>query len=183
MATFGCLALASVLGAIAHGFKMSPALNLLIWQPLYLALGLTVALFVVDAVYDYAGQRWARRLLPVAIVVGVGFAVVTQVSSGSFLIFVAYEALAMLLALVLYVRLALSRRLPGATLVALGIFTTILAAAVQATHAVAFTLIWRFDHNGAFHLIQMVGLLLLIAGVWRSLAQRVSPATPAPLGV
>ena len=41
----------------------------------------------------------------------------------------------------------------------------ILAAAVQAEGALGFTLIWTFDHNGVFHLVQMVGLGLLVWGL------------------
>ena len=48
---FGLLALAAILGAIAHGFQMSRKLNNLIWQPLNLSLGITVALFVAAVIY------------------------------------------------------------------------------------------------------------------------------------
>lgn len=35
----------------------------------------------------------------------------------------------------------------------------------------AITLIWPFDHNGIFHLIQMLGPLLMTLAVRRSLAE------------
>ena len=44
---FGLLALASALGAIAHGFKMPTAFQTYLWYPLYLSLGLLVALFSI----------------------------------------------------------------------------------------------------------------------------------------
>lgn len=174
-ATLGLLAVASLLGAIAHGFKMSERTNDILWMPLNLALGLTVALFVVGAVYDSRGHSLPRLLAPVMLVVGVLFFVVTVVIPGSFLVFVIYEAAAMLFALILYVRLA-TRRMPGAVLMAAGVLVSIVAAAVQASGALSFTLVWQFDHNGAFHLIQVVGLALLIGGVTSELKSR--PATP-----
>ncbi len=39
------LAVASVLGAVAHGFDLSSDTLYLLWQPLFLSLGLVVALF------------------------------------------------------------------------------------------------------------------------------------------
>ena len=55
-AAFAALALASVLGAVAHGLELLPATRELLWQPLYLALGVTMALFVVGAVRDWRGD-------------------------------------------------------------------------------------------------------------------------------
>jgi hypothetical protein len=89
---FGLLALAAALGAIAHGFQMSPAANLRFWQPLNLALGLVVALFVVGVVYDLWGLAAAQTVLPVMVAVGVAFFGVMFVFPGIFLIFILYEA-------------------------------------------------------------------------------------------
>jgi len=172
--TFVLVALAAALGAVAHGFEMSQRLWDQIWQPLNLCLGLAVALFCVGAFYDSWGRRFARRALPPMICLGVVFYAATTVIQKGFLVFVIYEALAMITALVIYVRLAVGDRLPGALVMALGILVNILAAAVQASGSVGFTLVWEFDHNGVFHLIQVFGLLLLYAGLHvalRSLSQ------------
>jgi hypothetical protein len=173
--TFGLLGLAGGIGAIAHGLAMAPATNDLLWKPLNLALGLTIALFVAAALYDSWGSRVTRRALPALLVVALAFFAVTQLIPGTFLVFVVYEAIAMIAALVLYTRLALTRRLPGAWLIVLGIALTIVAAVVQATQVVQFTLVWPFDHNGAFHLIQIAALPLLAAGL------RAAEPGPAPV--
>lgn len=163
--TFGMLGLAGIFGALAHGVAMAPATNRLLWQPLNLALGLTISLFVVGAVYDRFGLRTARRALPVMLGIGVAFFAVTQIVTGTFLVFVIYEAAAMLTALVIYAQLAARRQLPGAAFMTVGVLLTIIAAGVQASKIIAFTFIWQFDHNGAFHLIQMVGLVMLLIGL------------------
>jgi hypothetical protein len=49
-----------------------------------------------------------------------------------------------------------------------GIALSIIAAVIQATGSIGFTLIWEFDHNGVFHLVQMPGIVLLAAGVIES---------------
>ena len=82
---------------------------------------------------------------------------------------VAYEAIAMLLALIVYGRLALLGQ-PGAALLTAGVLVTLVAAAVQQTD-LSVTIIWPFDHNGIFHLVQMPGLALMVLGVRRSLRE------------
>jgi hypothetical protein len=165
MGAFGLLGLAGALGTVAHGLALAPETYRLIWQPLNLVLGLTIALFVAGAIYDTWGARVIRRAVPVLIVVALAFFGVTQLIQGTFLVFVVYEALAMVSALILYGRLALGRQLPGAWLLVLGIVLTIVAAVIQATQLVRFTLVWPFDHNGAFHLIQIIALPVLAAGL------------------
>ncbi len=163
------LALAAALGAIVHGFKMSPALQALIWHPIKLSLGLLVALFVVAVVSDIWGEAMARKALPTMLLVGGGFFGVTLIWPGSFLVFIVYETVAMLFALGGYTWLARRGHLNGAWLMAGGILTTIVAAGVQAGKLISFTFIWSFDHNGVYHLIQMAGIVLIVAGLRRAL--------------
>jgi hypothetical protein len=162
---FGLMALSGVVGAVAHGFKMSESVNDLLWQPINLALGLAVSLFVVGVVYDLWGYPTARQVLPVMLVIGVGFYIVTLIIPGSFLVFIVYEALALFFALGAYGWLTTQGRLKGAGLMATGILISIIAAGIQASKAVSVTLFWDFDHNGIFHLVQLVGLLFLLAGL------------------
>jgi len=170
---FGLLALASILGAVAHGIKMPNAIQKSIWHPLYLSLGLLVAIFMVAAVYDLWGEVAARRTLPIMAAIGFGFFCITYFWTDSFLIFIVYEAVAMIFALGAYLWLAYKKRLVGAWLVAAGIFVTILAAVAQASNVISFTFIWSFDHNGVYHLLQMPGVILLVTGLRKGLHSRV----------
>jgi len=163
------LAVASILGAVAHGLALSPGLVYLLWQPLFLSLGLVVALFVVAAVYDGFGPRAARRLLIPALVVGAAFYLVTLVFPGTFLVFVLYEAVGMLAALALYGRLAIRTGQRWTWLMVAGVALNILAAGIQATETVRVNLVIPLDHNGVFHLVQMVAIVVLVAGVGQSL--------------
>ncbi len=162
---FGLLALASALGAAAHGLQMSASLRDALWQPLNLALGLAIARFAAGVVRDAWGQETARRVLPFAIVTGLGFFALTRLIPGTFLVFIVFEAVAMLFALVVYATLAFRGGLAGATWMAAGIAITLVAAAIQVTQAVTVRVIWPFDHNGVFHVVQMVGCLVLLAGL------------------
>ncbi|NJN99121.1 MAG: hypothetical protein HC875_36030, partial [Anaerolineales bacterium] len=157
---FGLLALAAALGAVAHGFKMSPAVNLRFWQPLNLALGLVVALFVVGVVYDVWGLGVAQNGPAGDAGDWRSLFGVTLVFPGIFLVFILYEAAAMLFALGAYGWLAVTGQLPGASWMAAGVLVTLIAAAVQTLwdgKTRPLTFIWQFDQNGLYHLIQMVG--------------------------
>jgi hypothetical protein len=161
---FGLVALSSFLGAIAHGFILSPELRNILWQPLYLILGIDVVLFVLGGVADWSGEKTARHLLPGAMVIGILFYSLTRILEGNFLVFVVYEGAAMIAAMAIYGTLAVRQQLPGAATIAAGIGLTLIAAAIQAS-SLGFTVIWPFDHNGLFHLVQMAALLTIGCGV------------------
>jgi hypothetical protein len=88
------------------------------------------------------------------------------------LVFTIYEAVAMLFSLCGYVWLAYKDRLDGAVWMSAGILISIVAALVQASKMTSFQLIWEFDHNGTYHLIQIVGILFLLTGLRKSLKYR-----------
>ena len=165
---FGLLALGSVLGAVAHGLELMASILGIIWWFLYLSLGVTVAIFVVGGIYDWRSERAARTALPWAIAAGAAFAALTQFLGGAFVIFVAYEATAMVATLTMYIALSTSGRLAGAGTVAVGIGLSIVAAAVQAS-ALNLHLIVPFDHNGLFHLVQLAATAALATGLRRGL--------------
>ena len=169
-AALASLALASVLGAVAHGLELRPATRELLWQPLYLALGVTMALFVVGAVRDWRGDAAGRRVLPPMLALAVVFYGITRLTGGSFLAFVVYEAAAMLFSLAVYLGLARGPAPAGAAAMAAALAVSLAAGVVQASDLGTVRLLWDFDHNGVFHLVQLVGLALLVTGLRRRLA-------------
>jgi hypothetical protein len=170
-AALAALALASVLGVVAHGLELPAATRELLWQPLYLALGVTMALFVVGAIRDWRGEAAGRRVLLPMLALAVVFYGVTRLTRGSFLAFVVYEAAALLFSLGVYLRLATTGRArAGAVPMAAALAVSLAAGAVQASDVGPVHLVWDFDHNGVFHLVQLVGLALLLTGLRRLLA-------------
>jgi len=168
-AVFALLAIASLLGAVAHGLDLSAGVRAGLWRPLYLSLGFVVALFCVGAVFDYGGQRAARIALLPMLALGFGFFLLTQLTTGSFLLFVVYEAVAMLAALVMYLLLSAKRRLDGAGLIAAAIVLNMAAAGIQASGTVSLSIGVPLDHNGVFHLVQLVAIALLTPGLVRGM--------------
>lgn len=161
---FGLMAFSSLLGAITHGFEMPNSTREVLWKPLYLSMWVVVALFMVGTIYDWRGRVVAERLVPWAIGTGAAFFGLAEFLSGSFILFVAYEATAMVCALAIYSFLAVTRRLLGAGIVVTTIVLNLAAAGAQASAASIWIFV-PFDHNGIFHVIQMVGAAILGLGL------------------
>lgn len=162
---FGLLAISSFLGAVAHGYEMTQKTNDRLWMPINLSLGLALGLFVVGALFDLSGEAIARMVLPVMLAIGFGFFLITVWKPGTFMTFIAYEAVAMLFALGVYVYLLFTSSLAGAGWMVMGVLVTIIAAVVQATGKAGKGVFCYFDNNGVFHIIQMVGMVLLFIGL------------------
>jgi hypothetical protein len=161
---FGLLAIASSLGAVAHGLEMPHPWRAALWKPLYLSLGLLVALFLVGAFLDLHGPAFAMRLVPWCLGLGGIFFGLTEFFNEGFIIFLVYEATAMAGALAIYSLLAATHRLKGAGVVVAAIILNLMAAGVQASSA-SFKIFVPLDHNGVFHLVQMFGIAALGLGL------------------
>jgi uncharacterized membrane protein YccC len=164
---FVAFGLAASLGAITHGLELEARLEAGLWQVLYMSLGAAVALFVVGAVHDWRGPAVARRVLGPMLVLAVLFYIATRLAGGEFIVFIVFEALALVCTLAVYTMLARRGR-RGAALVAIALAISIVAGVIQATN-LAVTIVWELDHNGLYHLVQLVGVLVLLAGLRHTL--------------
>ena len=102
------------------------------------------------------------------LIAGLVFYLTTLIYPGIFFLFIVYEGLALFIALGAYLFLTVTGE-PGAGFMASGVLLSIIAAGLQARKSIAVTLIWKFDHNGIYDIVQTVGLLVLIAGLRISL--------------
>lgn len=161
------LALGSAIGAVVHGFEWTADAQLILRRSLFPILGLAVAMFVVGAIADWRGRDVARASVPWAVIAGVAALALPLVSSLGFRLFVIYEAVGMVTALLIYIWLWRSAR-AGAGMIAAGIVLTLVAAGVQAS-SVSVTVGWTFDHNGLFHLIQLIAIVVMARGIRMSL--------------
>ena len=167
---FGLLAIASFLGALAHGLEMPKSMRTALWAVLYLSLGMLVVLFSVGTVADWRGRIAAMRLVPWGIGASAAFFGLTALLGGKFIVFIVYAATILLSALAIYTFLAVTRRLQGAAVMALAILLNLAAAAVQASN-LSLHLVFSFDHNGLFHLVQIVSTAILGLGVHLGMAR------------
>ena len=169
----GLSAIATILGAAYHALVLTPAQIRSLWHPIYLALGVSVALFLTATAHDWRGEAAARRALAPLLGIGLAFTIYARFVSGEFVVFAVYQFAATLFALAVYVGLALRRRLPGAGWIGAGVGLSLVAGAVSMTE-VAFVLIWPFDNYGAFHLVQTAATLVLVRGVITGLDRQAS---------
>jgi len=161
---FALLAIASFLGTLIHALELPKSIRIALWTPLYLSLGILVLLFIVGAVADWRGKVEAKRLVPWGIGVSAAFFGLTALLDGKFIVFIVYAATIMLSALAIYTFLAATHRLKGAAVVALAIILNLAAAAVQASN-LSLHLLFPFDHNGLFHLVQILSTAVLGLGL------------------
>ena len=161
---FTLLATASSLGALVHAMEMPKPMRTALWTPLYLSLGILVVLFIVGAVADWRGKVVAMRLVPWGLGVSAAFFGLTALLGGKFIVFIVYAAAILLSTLAIYTFLAVTHRLQGAAVIALAILLNLAAAAVQASN-LSLHLVFPFDHNGLFHLIQIGSTAILGLGV------------------
>ena len=151
-------------GAVVHGVTVSPPVRAVLWMLVYLTLGLSVALFLVGAIGEWRGEGAARAGLPWALAAGVGFFALTRIPGNGFGGFIVYEAVAMTASFVIFLGLWIARRSPGTGRVTIGVALTLAAAAVQVS-SLRMEIVWPFDHNGLFHLLLIVSVLVIAGGL------------------
>lgn len=161
---FGLCGLAAGLGAVVHAIALPPLWVDLLWPPLTFCMGAGMALLLAGAVGDWRGFDAARRV----VLVGVGAAgivvVATQRLAGAFLVFAAYAVVVLLVAMAIYLGLAMRSLCPGSGLMAIALGVNLAALAVQASN-ITLNIGVLLDHNGVFHLVQMLAIALLAAGL------------------
>jgi hypothetical protein len=161
------LAVAALLGAAGHGLVLGERAYLALWSAVYLPLALLVAAFLAGTIRDLAGDAAARRAIPPLAAIALAFFAYMLLDPDNFLPFIVYETVAMTLSLAGFVWISIRGDLAGAGWITAAIAVNIFAAAIQAEGRLGFTLVWTFDHNGVFHLVQMVGVGLLLQGLRR----------------
>jgi hypothetical protein len=161
---FGLLAFSSFLGAVAHGLDMPASMRKAFWVPIFLCLGVVVALFAAGALLDWYGRDMAEHLVWLSVTVTIMCFVLVRLFDGALIIFVIIEALTIICALAIYSFLAVTQRLKGAEFISLAILLSIVAVGAQASH-ISMQILFPFDHNGIFHLIEIVALAILGMGL------------------
>lgn len=162
---FLLLAVAAFLGAIGHGLVLGERVYLLVWSAVYLPLALLVTMFLAATIHDLAGDTAARRAIPPLVVIALAFCGYMLFDPGNFLPFILFELVAMTLSLAGFLWISVRGAVAGAGWITAAIAVNILAAAIQAEGSLGFTLVWAFDHNGVFHVVQMIAIGLLVYGL------------------
>jgi hypothetical protein len=162
---FAFVAIAAALGAVVHGLVIPSRLKRVLWQPLALALALSVVMLSVGIAYDMWGIFAIRRVMPASLMLMLGFYALANFTSFGKILVVVLVTCILFFALFAYTVQAIRGQINGAWLMSVSFWVTIIAGIIQASRLVSFKFVWEFDHNGTFHLVQLLGLFLLILGL------------------
>ncbi len=164
---FALIALAAALGAAYHGLVLAERPRIWLWRILTACLSMAISLLGVAVVFDAFGAEAAGRVLPALLLSGLLIYAVSRAFAGLFIVFIVYQALVLVLALGVYAGSAVQAGSAGAGWMAAGAAASLAAAAAQAARNLQVKLIWAFDHNGVFHLIQVWGVIFFCVGLSR----------------
>lgn len=166
------LGLASFLGAFVHGVEMLSQMRSYLWHPLYLFLALSVAFFVMGALFELLAEKNAKKGIILMLSMAFIFFSIIAFLPDSFLVFIIYEGSCLLVCLVIFLFKLFRTQKASYLFMVPGILVTILAAVLQSIKNISFHFIWEFDHNGIFHLVQIPGLILIFISVRQLLNKR-----------
>jgi hypothetical protein len=166
------LGASSLLGAVVHGIKMPAPLRQQLWMPLNLLLVMTAVFIITGTIYDGWGRAAAGRALTLLLTVAAILLAAIFLGVRARILLLPAEEIGLLFTGGTYLKLAVGKQLRGATYVLAGMIVTLLAALVQASKIISFDLLWQFDANGVFHMVQMPALVLITIGVHQSLQRQ-----------
>jgi hypothetical protein len=166
--SFGLVAASAAVGAAYHGLVLTDRMHRALWNVLTVCLGMAISLFLVAVFHDAGGTESARRAFPILLAAALLIFGLSRMIPGLFIVFILYEALALLIAFAAYLWLAASGTLSGAGWMAAGAAVSMIAAVLQPVKFLRIAWVWEFDRNGLFHLVQALGIALLCVGLSRT---------------
>jgi hypothetical protein len=171
-AAFWAMGLAALLGGTAHG--LAPALGVaaqdLIWRSTMVVIGAAASLLLQAVVATLGGGRWWSWLLALEWAL---YALWVGWIDSDFRFAVLQYSAALIVVLVVHAGLAVRHR-AGAVSVVAGVIVSFVAAGIQQAGLAPHP---SFNHNDLYHVVQMVGLVLLYRG---AVAGRAATKAPAP---
>jgi hypothetical protein len=159
IATLILLGIAAVLGGFAHGLAYRPLFILI-----YASLAALMVTLIIAALIDGFGPELASRLRWPVIGLALLFMLVAWRFPTHIQVYAIFEGIIMVGVCAAYIWLAFTHAVPGAGYIAAGIGTTLFAAVLFLLN-VEFTLIWTFNRNDVYHLIQMAAVVLFYWGL------------------
>lgn len=172
-------ALAATLGAVAHALYLPGWLDRVVWAFIYLALAAGIGAIVLATVEDCL-PAWRARVRPFVLGLALASFGAALLFPEIFAVILIWQACGVLFAMWAYGRDGLRRDGRRSVWVVAGLVITVVAAVVQATGAVSFTLVWPFDHNGVFHLVQIPGLIAVAYGLAKAAPAPGASSSPVP---
>ncbi len=160
-----CIAISSFLGGIVHGLVISALVYEILWSIIFLCSGFLISFLGVGALYDFYRSRLPMVIYWLAGGFSILFFLLNLYGPDTFIFFIGYEMLILIGALYYYNRIYRKAKMKWTFQMLLGIGLSIIAAVLQTIDSIRITLIWDFNNNGVFHLIEMFALFSFASGV------------------
>jgi hypothetical protein len=176
---FLLLAGAFLIGAIAHGFQMPEKMNMLLWLFLAGCSAFGLAHLVSASVGEWKPAWYKKSVIGMSLAAIIFIGITVKLSS--FTVYVVFIVITM--ALVSWLNAVCFEKSGNKKhlLIIFGAVFTTIASLVQLIKSIHFTIIWEFDYNGAFHLVQMLAGMFLGLGIIGLLkSARLKSATTEP---
>lgn len=150
-------------GAIAHGFQMPEETNRLLWLLLAGCSAFGLAHLVSASVGEWKPAWYTKSVIGMSLA-AIAFVGIT-VKYSSFTVYVVFIVITMTLVSWLNAMRLEHSGNKKHLLIVLGAVLTAIGSLVQLVKSIHFTIIWQFDYNGAFHLVQMFAGIFLGLGI------------------
>lgn len=152
-----------LVGAVAHGFPMSKEMSVLLWLLIAIGSAFGLAHLVSASVGEWKLEWYKRSVIGMSLtaVIFIGISVIFS----SFTVYVVFILITMALVSWLNAVCLVKFGNKGHLLIIFGAALTAIASLVQLIKSIHFTIIWEFDYNGAFHLVQMFAGIMFGLGI------------------
>jgi len=160
---FLLLAGAFFIGAIAHGIQMPENINKRLWLLLAGSSAFGLAHLVSASVGEWRPAWYKKSLIGMSLAAIIFIGITVKFSS--FTVYVVFIVITMALVSWLNAMCVEQSGNKKHVLIIFGAVLTAIASLVQLIKSIHFTIIWEFDYNGAFHLVQIFAGILLGLGI------------------
>lgn len=157
------LAVAFLIGAIAHGIQMPEKVNVLLWLLLAMFSAFGLAHLVSASTGEWKPEWYKKSVIGMSLAAVIFIGITVKFSS--FTIYVVFILINMALVSWLNAMCFNESGNKQHLLIISGAALTAVASLAQLVKSIHFTIFWEFDYNGAFHLVQMLAGVLLGLGV------------------
>ncbi len=165
--TFAVFIISSLVGAYIHGIQLKQETKKILWAFLNINLCLTIATYSICIWYEAYGLKITRILIPIYTILSIGFGLYKNFIAGSYTSFVVFTIINLfLLMIILIINI---RKKPYLLFFLLAIIVFTIGSYLQTIYTLRLDLILVLDHNGIYHLMVMLFVILNYIGIKRSI--------------
>ena len=165
--TFVVFIISSLVGAFIHGIQLKQETKKILWAFLNINLYLTIATYSICIWYEAYGLKITRILIPIYTILAIGIGLYNNFIAGSYTSFVVFTIINLFLLMIILIINIRKKHYLVYFLLAIIVFT--IGSYLQTIYTLRLDLILVLDHNGIYHLMVMLFVILNYIGIKRSI--------------